>query len=564
MTFKKRYQLSFIGLFLFLLACVCTELTVCAKEEKTILPEGEILIVYSDAAKEEELAGVQTLVEELTFQNFQVTFAPATECVDNLDTFSSIILYQIRHCPKMLFDSLYAYEQEDNRSLQSNTAVEKDASKGVKGDRNILFIGNDFLKEYMKHTGRLTMLSTSEAQVGRVCYEFDYVTKREVLVKEEGFVFLKGELDEERGQVYAESVEGYLYGRKGCLSHISVSELTHPTVKAAVSKEISLWKWPYLGEPHIYAQFIVLNKVYPFQNPDRLQEVVNYLIDKREPFVISVMPVYENGDYPAMQRFCEVLRYAQANGGVVLLHTPINQMPSIDTQLVNEYMTKAIRIYMDHGVYPMGVQAPANWMHDSRTMEILNRFRTILVDEEEDVNVFFDPSARTNVIYKDGHQWIAPAITLEENGAACLRTYSSAVYIDITDPMEEVESHIQNCISSEVPLKSLWDVEHSLWTDEDVVTYRNHIIAVNGKRAQTDFEATVYDENYAYNRNMLQRFSKDLTNENKKLIVAVVVISVLFLLFISMARRNNRRRFVMKNGGDYKEDKDDSLPEEKP
>ena len=94
-------------------------------------------------------------------------------------------------------------------------------------------------------------------------------------------------------------------------------DLANRLIKAAVQKEIALWKWPYNGEPHTYAQYIVLNRVYPYQDPNQLLEIVNYLVEKREPFVVAVMPIYTNGTFPAMQKFCEILRYAQDNGGTV-------------------------------------------------------------------------------------------------------------------------------------------------------------------------------------------------------------------------------------------------------
>lgn len=35
--------------------------------------------------------------------------------------------------------------------------------------------------------------------------------------------------------------------------------------------------------------------------------------------------MYVNGDYPSMTHFCEVLRFAQAGGGAVIINAPLTR-----------------------------------------------------------------------------------------------------------------------------------------------------------------------------------------------------------------------------------------------
>ncbi len=130
------------------------------------------------------------------------------------------------------------------------------------------------------------------------------------------------------------------------------------------------------------------------------------MVQEQEPFVISVMPVYANADYPAMERFCEVLRYAQDNGGAVIIHSPLNQRAKLDSDLINEYMTMALENYIAQGVYPIGIQVPIDWMFDREGIEVLSRFSTIFTVEEEDDASGFSEKIHTNEVYQDGHQWI--------------------------------------------------------------------------------------------------------------------------------------------------------------
>lgn len=535
---KRRKYLFMLGCLLFF--CLFNGLMVRGSAEEKKLPKGDILIMYSDGISKEDKEQILTLVKELTYQSFQITFAPATECQGQLNQFSDILCYRIHRYPKEIIQELYEQEKTGNRIL--NARKNSDGEKDIR----IMFLGNEFLKAYLDETGRYGEYMMAENRVGKVTYSFNQLSDHVALAKEDDFIFLQGDLDDTAGVIQVDEMKGYFCGRKGALYHIPLTDYSNPLVKAAASKEISLWKWPYNGEPHVYAQYIVLNKVYPFQNPDKLLEIVNDMIEIKEPFLISVMPVYNNENYPSMQHFCEVLRYAQANGGAVILHSPINQMPDFDKDIVNEYMTKAVKSYMDQGVYPMGMQVPSNWMFDENAIDVMSRFRTVMVEDEEDELLKTDWKIRTNLVYKDGHQWIAPAIAVNSNGTGSLKTYSSAVYLDITEDMETIASRIHACIVSDIPLKSLWDIEQSFWTDEDKMTYKNHIMLVNGKRTENEFEPTEYDENFKYNRNMLQRFSVDLSTENHKLMITVAVIAFLFLFFIFLARKYNKRSYFKK------------------
>lgn len=543
MTFDKK------AIFLLLLLLCLFTVPVEASGE-TALPPGEILVVYSDAAAEEDLEAVRMLVEILTYQTFQVTFAPASESQGNLGNFKNIIFYETDRYPEKLIRELYDLEQEAQAVLDART----DQNAATLGDFKILFIGSGFLKEYLDQTGRAHSYMEGSETVGTFTYPFNKLTRKEALVRAESFLFLNGEYEYMSGTIQTGTALGYFCAAKGVLTHINTGDMDSALVKAALTREVAQWKWPYNGEPHAYAQYMVLNQVYPFQDPDKLLEIVNMMVDRKEPFIISVMPVYGNGEYPAMQHFCEVLRYAQDNGGVIMLHSPINQMVDFDVDLVNEYITRAISIYMEHGVYPMGIQIPRSWLFNEDTIGITGRFRTVLMSEEVDDRIKADEDARTNLVYKDGHQWIAPAITLDADGTSYIKAHSTAVYFDITDDAEDIEKKIDACRNSFVPLKSLWDVEHSLWTDEDVITCKNRILLVNGKRVERTFVPTEYDENFSYNRNMLQRFSKDLSEGNHKLLLTVAAISFLFLLFILLARRNNRKRFYYE---EEVEDKDE-------
>ena len=320
--------------------------------------------------------------------------------------------------------------------------------------------------------------------------------------------------------------------------------------------------WREAFEQYTYAQYIVLEQVYPFQNPEHLLTAVKKIVDLEQPFIITVMPLYEHGDYPAMQQFCEVLRFAQANDGMIMIHTPLNQMPEFDAVQVNEALATAVGYYVEQGVYPMGLQIPRSWMFRQDTLEVMGQYKTILVAQESDRLIYSDVDANTNADYLEEHQWIAPAVMLDTEGISYLTNYSSAVYFDVTVEEEEFDKRLKACMESEVPLKNLMDANHEVRTNEDEIIYRNGYLTVNGENRNLDYEPGEYPEEFDYKRNMLERVSKDLTGQNQKLIFAVVTVSILFVAFILIARYRSYKRFFYRGSDNPWEQDDEALIEQ--
>lgn len=537
MNYSMTYKiLCFISLLL--TACVLLGDTVYADEaierKAPLIPLGDVLVVYSDGASDAEVSAVSDIVEILTYQSFQVSYGTATQAAKALDDFDYVICYEVDKYPEQLLQKLATGQR-----------------RGLK----IFFIGSELIQDYMDQQTATSSYSyiTENKKVGRVTYAFDSASSQEGLVKEDGFLFFTRGMLQESGVVEVGEHTGYVIANNEQIAHMTIGDMSNNLVKAIFAKEVSKWKWPFDSEEHVYAQYIVLNEVYPFQNPEKLLEIVDLLVKEQEPFVISVMPVYVNADYPAMQRFCEILRYAQANGGAVILHAPLNQKPELDSELINEYMTIALKNYMEQKVYPIGIQVPVDWMFDTEGIEVLSRFSTVFTVEEEDTASSFSEDLHTNEVYEDGHQWVGPAISLDNTGVSYTKVYSTAVYIDFTEEADVIVDKIHACQDSFVPLKSLWDVDHTFWSDEDLLLYKNGILTVNSIRVEKAYEPSEQEEDYEYNRNTLKRFSRNLAEENRKLVVVVVVVSVLFVFFLYSARHNNKKRFF------YSEDK----PEQK-
>lgn len=519
----KKITILLLIIFLFFTQPLC----VIAKEERS-LPKGEVLIIYSDDASKEQIENVSRIVEILTYEGVRTTFAPAFECAGKLDGYDSIILYELETYPSELTEEIWKGE----------------------GNRSLLFVGNSFLKKYLDDTLRSASYTCYDGEIGTVVYEFEMQKPKQSLAALKEPVFLE-KYEYEAGKVFIGSVEKYFCARQGRITHISVSDLSNPLILSAFTRELSFWR---KGNEEEYARYYVFDKVYPFQNPGKLLEAVNEMKERNVFFIISVMPVYNHEDYPAMQQFCEVLKYAQDNGGMIFLHAPINQMNNFDVDLVNEYLSLAVNAYMKQGVYPMGLQVPGNWIRNSDTVEVMSRFKTILVSEEMDGQIEEDwIRANGNLVYQNDHQWIAPAITIDQEGNSYISVYSTAVYLNIDEDMEQIRQKIDDSQNFSLPSKDLWEISHSFYTNTDTMIYKDGQISINGIPVDKTYMPVEPETDFSYKRNQLQRFSRDLTNENNKLLIAVIVIALLFVIFIIVARRNNRSRFFYEDEEDMDE-----------
>ena len=487
------------------------------------LPGGEILIAYEDGATEDTYEEVLRLVQTFTWQNHQVVYAPVSSCLGNLADYDGVVFFDLQEYPVELLGEIYQQERT--------------------GSERFLFIGNRLLSDYLNSTGRYAMYTSVRETSARMEYTFRQGHSSQTLIHQASFLFLK-EPEKSEGSMETNSQNGYFSATKGMITHLSATDLSDPLVLAAFTREAARWCWPYQGEPDVYGQYLVVDGIYPFQSREKLKQIIDLMAEEGQPFVLSVMPIYEHGDYPAMQRFCEVLRYAQDRGGAVFLHAPIDQMQEFDADQVDQALTQAVSNYLAQGVYPMGLEVPYNWMFQADTAEVMSHFNTILVSDQKDERIQADKELMTNLVYQDFHQWIAPAIPLDDWGVSWVDVQSSAVFFSMREESDQIRERIRACQESYVPMKSAWDSDHSFWTNEDIMKYHNHRVVLNGTQVSLKFEPTEYEE-YAYHRNVLERFSKDLTGENRKLLAAVVVVALLFVLFIFLARRNNRKRFFL-------------------
>lgn len=96
--------------------------------------------------------------------------------------------------------------------------------------------------------------------------------------------------------------------------------------------------------------YIMIDEVYPFEDPVMLKLTAKKLYDNGMPFIVSVMPVYYNTGYPSFKRFVNVLRYIQSIGGSIILHDAIETGNELVGDPLGVRMEQAYQTFIDNGV----------------------------------------------------------------------------------------------------------------------------------------------------------------------------------------------------------------------
>ena len=517
MMFK---QICFIVMVHILL---CGAVTVAAESDsENQMPDGEgnFLIIYSDRYDESIESSVETIVNMAVAMGKTADYGTVTECMQKIEQYDYLICLGIDN-EKELCQQLKEYQG------------------------NVLIFGTSFLVQYLEQSGYKGKWKIDSATKGQLSYDFsnnkDYsdIVKLNNLIISNNWTYRSGEIQQGENTVpFCSQIAGIRF--------IPITEFESKIVKAAVIREVALWLWPYKDAVPDYAQYLVLNEIYPFMDAGILKEKIDLVIEEEVPFIISAMPVMQNGDYPSMKEFCQVLAYAQQNGGAVILHAPLIHKQVEDIEEIYEKLTEMTMTYVNLGVYPIGIEVPYSWLNDEVYLKVLERYRTVFVyDDGKETG--FSMQTGTSLFGRQGHQTIMPAINPGEAGENELKCYSSAVYIDGETDTDELTRILDNSRISVAPFMNLWNLNHSVWINNYNIVYADNLLYLNGEQTERQFNPEAYDTNYDYQRRMIQRITLNLQKQNHVLMFIVVIVIIIFTSFIVYARIRNRQQFLYKD-----------------
>ncbi len=107
----------------------------------------------------------------------------------------------------------------------------------------------------------------------------------------------------------------------------------------------------YFGRKDEGFMYVLIDKVSPFDSVKMLESIAESFYSAGIPFVMSIMPVYYNTDYPSFKRYVNVLRYIQSKNGSLIMHEPIVTGNELVGEDIDVRMPKVFETFKQNGVH---------------------------------------------------------------------------------------------------------------------------------------------------------------------------------------------------------------------
>ena len=335
---------------------------------------------------------------------------------------------------------------------------------------------------------------------------------------------------EQSGQIEAEGLTLPFWSQWEKIAYVPLTDFRTALPLAALEERLGSW----LGWAKDTGRYLILEDVYAYMPAQTLLDRVEALKDSGLPFAVSVMPVYQNGDYPAMARFCQVLRYAQDCGGTILLHAPIQRQGSPDFEALDGSMAQTMENLARWGVYPAALEVPYSYLWDRQALDWLACTGTAFVYEDSAAPGFYAETVE-NLAAFCGNTWILPGPSLDGQGGARITRLSAA------SALEELRAELNQAAAFR--WSDLRDADQYLRLGDHTVQLRGGVLTYSGTGESSE-ESWAVPEDFDYQRNVLKRVTINIQQESRFLIIMVAVVTVLFLGMILYARVRQYRHFL--------------------
>lgn len=289
--------------------------------------------------------------------------------------------------------------------------------------------------------------------------------------------------------------------------------------------------------------YFYLDNVTPFNDLNNLIGEVDYLKDRGIKFFIEAAPVFVNEDLKAMGRFSEALRYAQANGGKVILKFPIINSKGVNGtgtggKIIGDKLKEAFKNYTNYWIYPVGINADEEFLYREDLKNILESTDTLFLNYNEDINIDIDNyeiKAYTNFIQKvDLNDYINNEKISGKN----------AIKIESNCNLEEFKNNVDKVLSKEINLipsnkmSTYIKFESEIKNDNVRVFFNNQEVTqdrfINAEEYENAVNKTINKEN---------PIKEDLTLTNRRLEIFSGAALIIFIGILIISRNIERKRF---------------------
>ena len=360
--------------------------------------------------------------------------------------------------------------------------------------------------------------------------------KQDMLLKENEVTLLADRGESLGGQVFVGAEAYPLCQRTEQVTHLVYYQPDNADFANYLATCLQIWRWPFEDAPRGYGYYLVLDRVYPFDDPARLMKITDMLEEENVPYALTVMPLYANGEYPAMQRFCEYLTYVQSRGAGVILHAPLVTLQNTETEEIKKHINIAYEGYANLGVYPLAIQTPESWLLSEKGLSVLRGFRTVFTFVSSEA--VYGDRVDVNLAFRDGHQLVGSA---REGALTYTDAYAQAIYLDVNQDVEVLRAQVEAIKSSRRTLKNLRAMENIVYAgDQFLQAAADGTLVYNGEEIPLTYVPFEYEEKHEFYRGFMQNMKEQIECGNKLIMLFVVVSCSFFAVAMFLVRRSIR------------------------
>lgn len=158
------------------------------------------------------------------------------------------------------------------------------------------------------------------------------------------------------------------------------------------------------------SMYVLIDEIYPFSDLDMLHETADRFAQSGIPFIVRVMPVYDNLDYPAFKRFTQVLRYVQSKGGTIVLHDPIVRQYESEREPLADKLARAKTAFAEEGITLFDMDFPMLTVTFREIKDISHtrlNFGSLPIDTMIHFSLFKDETALLDTMGQLNAAWLS-------------------------------------------------------------------------------------------------------------------------------------------------------------
>lgn len=287
-------------------------------------------------------------------------------------------------------------------------------------------------------------------------------------------------------------------------------------------------------------KFLMINNVNPFINLNDLVAKIKYLNEQGIPFILNTIPVFENPNFDAMKRFTEVLRYAQASGGYIVLSCPYIENENATSEEIFNPMEEGYKNYINYLVYPIAISMPRYLLYRNDMKQYVEKSNTIFIENSNVgmINFGFENATFKNVINQIQYKEIDYKNINSNLG-------NIAITIENSTSLNEFKEDVQNLINNGIFFNSPTILDSNININGVDVTCSNRGLYSNNKDVQQNTYIPNKDLEKGNTSNQVSTDNKqiNISKISNKVMLLAFIACVLFIIITILSRRIDKRKY---------------------